>query len=314
MSILKRKISKISDRIFFYQRPFPSSNTTLIRGEQNIIIDPGYTPSGSLKYIEELLDFAHLKLKELNAIWITHAHPDHTQLAWYLSMKKNLEIVCNPGSVKILKENPPLKGLIEQETKKMEPIFEHLYPGRKGIQRSLKSILFGMVNFYAKPLSKNWKPIPVSDTFKDGEIRNNIKVVFLPGHAPDETGFIIDDILITGDLVATFNFKRQAVLNVPSSDIDEALNSLKKIKSLNIKYILPGHGEMAEVKGETFNYIYESTLRLKEEAFKMLDRHVSFFYFLFNLQKLLPLPVRMQERMALLPILYKSYLKKLKEG
>jgi glyoxylase-like metal-dependent hydrolase (beta-lactamase superfamily II) len=303
------KIIKINDRIYFFSRLVPSSNTTLIKGKANILIDPGYSPFRKASTLEPLVKEAGIKIKDIDEIWFTHNHPDHTGLSYYLLQEKQIRIVCNPLAKKFLEWEPPLRGLTE--TEKIDgSILRRIYPTHVKKRKRLASLVRNMVNFYGRPLSIGSHAIKVDDCFSPGESRYGINVLFLPGHTPDEVGFSLGSTLITGDLIATFSFKRPAVLNVPSSDIDDAISSLKKIMEISPKLILPGHGNCKKIDTKLINEIYRQTVELREKGIRLVKNSHSFIPYALGLQKILPFfTIRLQERLALLLIIYKSYVK-----
>jgi len=308
------KIIKINDKIYFSLRIVPSSNTTLIKGEANIIIDPGYNPLKKTGAIIPLLKEAGIRIKNIDEIWFTHNHPDHTGLAYYLLQEKQMKIVCNPLAKKFLEWEPPLRGLMETE-KIDDSILQRLYPTQIKKRKRLASLVRNMVKFYGRPLSIDSHAVQVDDCFTCGENRYGINVVFLPGHTPDEVGFSLGSTLITGDLIATFSFKRPAVLNVASSDIDDAISSLKKIMKISPELILPGHGNYKKIDAKLINEIYRQTVELRERGISLVKNSHSFIPYAFGLQKILPFfTVRLQERLALLLIIYKSYVKDVKNS
>ncbi len=300
-------IKKISDNIYFYSRFVPSSNTTLIKGEPNILIDPGYNPRGAVSSLSPLFKETGITVKDIDELWLTHNHPDHTQMAYYLLQERDMKVVCHPKAKSIVETEPPLVGLIKIEKEGILPIINRIYPGRKGKKKTLENVLSFMIYLYGKPLSIGAHAISVTDTFSEGEERYGIKITFLPGHTPDEMGFLLGRTLITGDLIATFNFKRPAVLNIPSSDIDEAISSLKKIIALSPEWILPGHGACVRIDKGIVNEIYEQTVSLREYGISLIKKVHSPISYVLGLQKALPFSVRIEERLALIPIIYKSY-------
>jgi glyoxylase-like metal-dependent hydrolase (beta-lactamase superfamily II) len=303
------KIIKINDKIYFFLRIVPSSNTTLIKGDVNILIDPGYNPLKKTEALGPLLKEAGLGIKDVDEIWFTHNHPDHTGLAFYLLQEKQMKIVCHPLAKKFVELEPPVSGLLETE-KIDDFILKRIYPTQGKKRKRLQALVRSLVKFYARPLSIGSHAVRVDDCFSSGENRYGIKVIFLPGHAPDEVGFSLGKTLITGDLIATFSFKRPAVLNVASSDIDDAISSLKKIMEISPELILPGHGNYKKIDAKLINDIYRQTARLRERGISLILNSHSFIPYAFGLQKILPFfTVRLQERLALLLIIYKSYVR-----
>ena len=303
------KVTKINDKIYFYYRKVPSSNTTLIKGDVNILVDPGYNPIMKVRALDPLMKEAGIGIKDIDEIWFTHTHPDHTGVAYYLLQEKQIRIVCHPGTKNHIETEPPIRGLIERE-RIDDVILEKLYPGDIKKRKKIETLTSYLVKFYGGFLTVNNRALRVDDCFSDGEIRYNIKVVFLPGHTLDEVGFSLGSTLITGDLIATFSFRRPAVLNVPSSDIDDAISSLKKISEMHPKLIIPGHGNYSRIDVNLVHEIYNQTIRLRERGVLLLKNTHSFIHYALGLQTILPLfTLRIQERLALLYIIYKSYVK-----
>lgn len=303
------KVIKVNDRIYFYLRKTPSSNTTLIKGNVNILIDPGYNPVRKIKSLDPLTKEAGIQIKNIDEIWFTHSHPDHTGLSYYLIQEKEMKIVCHPSAKDFIKIEPPIRGLLEKE-KIDEKILKRLYPANPEKRKKIDALVRWIVKFYGSSLYIGSHAIKADDCFSDGELRNGIKVFFLPGHTNDEVGFSLENILITGDLIATFSFLRPAVLNVPSSDIDDAISSLEKILKISPDLILPGHGNCSKIDINLVKEIHTQTVNLRERGISLINTTHSFIPYFLNLQKILPLfTLRIQERLALLYIIYKSYIK-----
>jgi glyoxylase-like metal-dependent hydrolase (beta-lactamase superfamily II) len=307
------KVIKVNDKIYFYSRKVPSSNTTLIKGDINILIDPGCNPLKKIRALEPLMKEGGIGVKNIDEIWFTHNHPDHTGLAYYLLQEKQMKIVCHPGAKNFIEVEPPVHGLIEKEKIDSE-ILERLYPADIRKRKRIEYLVRYLVKFYSSFLTIGSHAIRVDDCFSDGEVRYGIKVIFLPGHTFDEVGFSLGSTLITGDLIATFSFKRPAVLNVPSSDIDDAISSLKKILDISPGFILPGHGNYSKIDVKLVNEIYSRTAELREKGILLVKNVHSFIPYVLGLQKILPLfTLRIQERLALLYVIYKSYVKTLED-
>lgn len=305
------KVTKINDKIYFYSRKVPSSNTTLIKGNVNILIDPGYNPVLKIKALNPLMKKARIRIKDIDEIWFTHSHPDHIGLTYYLLQEKQIKVVCHPLAEEFVQKEPPIRAIIENE-KFDNSILKRIYPENQKKRERLESIVHHIVKFYGSFLTKGNHAFKADDCFSHDEIRHGIKVVYLPGHTFDEAGFFIGSTLVTGDLIATFSFKRPAVLNVPSSDIDDAISSLKEILEISPGLILPGHGNYSKIDLELIKGIYNQTVSLREKGFLLLENTHSFFDYALGLQKILPpFTLRIQERLALLYILYKSYVKTL---
>ena len=231
---------------------FPSivwASSILIRGDKNILVDPGGILPADLPEIDE--------------IWITHAHPDHISCAWEFN---GADVYVHPAGVEILMSKNPGRASTRRE---LQVCLEKISQV-KGWRRRLFSLLahtlvrgFGLLFFRGGQKVKRVFP------FKDGESRYGIRVLFTPGHSPDGVSFFFEDmgIAITGDLV-TGKSTKPANLFTPSSNPEDALASLKKLSRLNINIMLPGHGR------PIFNAMerIEEAIRLTEEEIECIRR------------------------------------------
>lgn len=309
--IKMNKVVKFNDKIFFYNRRVPSSNTTLIKSDVNILIDPGYNPVLKAKALKPILREAGISVKDIDEIWFTHSHPDHIGLTYYLLQEKAIKVICHPLAKDLIGIKPLIRGLVETE-KFDDSILKRLYPENPGKKKRLEILVRFIAKFYAHFFIAGNHAIKADECFTNDESRYGIKIIFLPGHTFDEIGFLLDSTLITGDLIATFSFRRPAVLNVPSSDIDNAIASLKKILEISPKLILPGHGNYSKIDVKLIKEIYTQTVNLREKGILLVKNTHSFIPYALGLQKILPLfTLRIQERLALLYIIYKSYVENL---
>lgn len=288
---------KITEHVYFYlgdQRGWRScSNTIVIRGENQIMIDPG-TSHG--KHLEALLKATRadgISPEKTEEIWFTHIHPDHTQGGSVLAKEFGATIRYNHVVEEILKSKAPLFHFVT-EAKKTIPLPESIKRLSRKIQLPLffrmifflpKTFLW-IVVFILERLYGTWRYGVIPKVFTKEEIIENdpeIQVLFLPGHTSEETGFYIpkEKVLIMGDLLSggwkwseiRFNFP---VLNAPHSNWQEALDSLRKIVLLEIEILIPAHGLPIRGKERIEKTLGEIIARMekeKEKAIKFIESH-----------------------------------------
>ncbi|ADP77300.1 conserved hypothetical protein [Methanothermus fervidus DSM 2088] len=102
----------------------------------------------------------------------------------------------------------------------------------KGDKMATVSYLFG----------EKCHPMKVHKKLKDGNKIAGFKVIHTPGHTPGSICLFSDGILISGDTIfANGGF---GSCDYPGGNMEDLINSIKKIKSYDVEYLLPGHGEI----------------------------------------------------------------------
>ena len=83
---------------------------------------------------------------------------------------------------------------------------------------------------------------PVEKKLKDGDVINGLKVIHTPGHSPGSVCFYDpkQKILFSGDTIFSDGVGRT---DIKGGDVKLLEASLEKIQKMDIKKLLPGHGE-----------------------------------------------------------------------
>jgi glyoxylase-like metal-dependent hydrolase (beta-lactamase superfamily II) len=108
------------------------------------------------------------------------------------------------------------------------------------------------------------KPRTVDRKLKDGDILNvgdmELEVIHTPGHTPGSICLYNrkDGILFTGDTIFADGVGRT---DLPGGDTEALKESIEKLKKLDVKVILPGHGEL----------VLENAKNVIENAAEMTD-------------------------------------------
>ncbi|MCD6471493.1 MBL fold metallo-hydrolase [bacterium] len=260
---------KISDHVYFYrgsQGRFKSSasNTYLICGDRYcILIDPGAKAGKHLQRTLRNIVKDGVDLGRIREIWLTHAHPDHAEGINYVlerikkTLKKSVEIkiCCHPRAKSILESKDPMAAMLSRELKiagywyrEIVPVFEfHLAIW-------LSDLIFG-----------RWKKARINHCFQNKEIIDlgiSVRVIYLPGHTPESTAFWVEKerLLIIGDLIDPRKKQPIFVFNTPSSDLDAAIRSVKKIIKIEPEILAFGHGPI---------------IRGKEKIRKLLEKYLT---------------------------------------
>lgn len=94
--------------------------------------------------------------------------------------------------------------------------------------------------------------------------RDEIRVLYTPGHSDDHLCFHVSDVLFTGDHVMGGS-------TVVVEDMTDYLTSLRRLQSIDISIIYPGHGELIEDPDRVLAQYVEHRLAREAEIIEALS-------------------------------------------
>lgn len=274
---------KISEQVYFYQaeeiypelklkkyeKQIRPSNPAVIKGEYQILIDPGFFIENRLDNLIEKLAEDNLDLKETKEIWLTHFHYDHVQAVRKLVDFTKAKACCHGLARDFLEKPMTPENLIPLIKKTSGSENLSILPKGSDPIKLVKSA----IEVFQAPLES----IKIDKVFKESELIVNkpmeIHVLGLAGHSPDEIGFWLssEKVLITGDVFRPRGQQEKSFLSILNnifSDADQALESLRKIKSLfrgKIKpeVLLLAHGSLIKGEKEIENFVDKGISQIK---------------------------------------------------
>jgi glyoxylase-like metal-dependent hydrolase (beta-lactamase superfamily II) len=100
----------------------------------------------------------------------------------------------------------------------------------------------------------------------DGEVIEaaglRIRVLATPGHTADSLSFVLDDAVLTADTVLG---RGTAVIDDEDGSLADYLNSLRRLRDLGSRTVLPGHGpELDDLAEVTEMYLAHRQQRLEQ--------------------------------------------------
>ncbi len=210
------KIEKISDEI--YRLKTPISVGMIVKDKEIIVIDTSLDEG----YGRKILRFSKEVKKEIIGIINTHSHADHFGGNNFLKKRTGAWTVTSKIE----------KALIEN------PIFEPIY-------------LFGGVPFEEmRTKFLEGKPSKVDMIIEEEKTKSmledlGVEIIELYGHSPAHIGVIYKDIIFIGDVVMPEEVIRKYKMGY-LYDVYNEKASLKKLKSIEKRFYIPGHGDVMD--------------------------------------------------------------------
>jgi glyoxylase-like metal-dependent hydrolase (beta-lactamase superfamily II) len=188
---------------FVWNNPTANNcNTFLIWGEKKVLVDPGHYHLFS--HVRDGLARISLSPEDIDFVFISHAHPDHTE------------------ALRVFADTSALIGFPEKE---ME--FVH------NIAPQYREAL-GIADFEPHVLLQEGD-LTIGDL--------EFQVIHTPGHSPGSLCLYWPGrkALFTGDVVFNQGIGRT---DLPAGNGEQLKDSIKRIALLDIEYLLTGHGDI----------------------------------------------------------------------
>jgi glyoxylase-like metal-dependent hydrolase (beta-lactamase superfamily II) len=195
---------KLADGIYAYiwRGVFENNSNMYYFGEPlNMLFDPGLAHHLDLRF--DAMKKDGLDPEKVKAVVNTHCHPDHFEGSEYF-MKKNIPVGMHPDEIAFVNEVGPK--------------------------------FFAMMGM-TMPVMK--LDLPVSEgTWKVGGAE--LEVFLTPGHSPGSICVYWPEkkALVCGDLIFRESVGR---VDFPGGSAQKLKESIERISSLDIEYLLPGH-------------------------------------------------------------------------
>jgi glyoxylase-like metal-dependent hydrolase (beta-lactamase superfamily II) len=203
-------------------------------GGRLTVLDAGL-PADWREFSSALARLGHTPA-DIDAVLITHHHPDHVGNAEHLR-SSGARVLSHPADA------PYLRGE------------KHLSSGAHARFLWRPWYAFYMLRYLAKGITRT-PPVAELDKLADGEVLDvpgSPRVVHAPGHTAGSCALLVEDrsLLFSGDALVTLDVVRgprgcqgpQIVRGPVTEDADLAMESLDVLAATNADAVLPGHGE-----------------------------------------------------------------------
>ena len=203
----------------------------LEQGKRLTLLDTGL-PGNWNAFVSALARLGH-SLESIDAVLITHHHPDHRGSAERLR-SRGARVFAHPADA------PYIRG-----EKRINPLSTLPYLRHPWYVAYMVYLLRKRVLSVAA--------VGALDEIADGEVLDvpgSPRVIHAPGHTAGSCALLLEDqsILFSGDALVTLDMTRgrtgpQIIRGPVTEDADMALESLEVLKATKAELVLPGHGE-----------------------------------------------------------------------
>jgi glyoxylase-like metal-dependent hydrolase (beta-lactamase superfamily II) len=228
--------------IFQFQLPMPFElrhvNVYLLRdGDGYTLIDTGLRTDESRAALHAGLQAAHVELRQIRRILITHIHPDHFGLAGELRERTGAELVIHRLEVALMEPRyARAEDLVREVARWLEV---------NGVPSEERDFLQT-----ASMAAREFVSVVSPDVLLEGAERlavngDDLVVVWTPGHSPGHCAFYwpARKLLFSGDHLLLKISPNIGLHPQSSADpLDDYLASLRRVAALAIDEVLPAHG------------------------------------------------------------------------
>ncbi len=221
-------------RVPLPNNPLKSVNSYLIEDDERpLIIDVGFSHPDCERALRKGLSFFDLTFEDVDILF-THSHPDHTGCLERIYSEK-MRLFAHMHSFMEARTRTAIQSRTYLPL--VNAIYEDAQSRRQHhVRQSLSSELIPLREDYPLTYIKEGK------TLKRGVYR--FRVVETPGH--DLTHICLYDqerrLLVSGDHVLERITPNISSFFLETDDLQDFLDSLDKVRDLDVDLVLPGHG------------------------------------------------------------------------
>lgn len=212
--------------------PLKNLNCYIIKTpKENLVIDTGFNQPECLAALTEGLKELEIDM-DRSTLFLTHLHSDHTGLTNHIATAKT-RIVISDVDYNYLKT---------QHDENFWPWMEEKFY-REGLSRDLIELqrTVNPARAYAPEYLFDADTVSDGDTFQIGD--HTFRCLWTPGHTPGHTCLYMEKekILFCGDHILFDITPNITMWRGVEDSLGNYLESLKKIKALDIRLALPAH-------------------------------------------------------------------------
>ncbi|MCX8175647.1 MAG: MBL fold metallo-hydrolase [Candidatus Bathyarchaeota archaeon] len=273
---------KLGFNIFQLKVPLPRNplrylnSYLIVDDDDNLLIDTGIFSEKAFNSLRSELGKVGFNVKNIKKVLLTHFHADHVGLAGVVKVESNAEIMMSDLEYRLLKKF--IMGFKENFQERVEFCVNNGLPEGLALKMLKLHPATKTVKAYNQFLMVD-VPLTDGDRVKVGG--RSFKVVWTPGHTPGHVCLYDEDnkLLFAGDhilLTITPNIALPDKGYEVYRPLKSYINSLVKIKNLNVKTVLPGHGKIfSNFKSRVEELILHHKQRCMEIVEKLKEKDLT---------------------------------------
>ncbi|MFC4767761.1 MBL fold metallo-hydrolase [Effusibacillus consociatus] len=236
-------IQQISENLYRIPIPVPFPMKYiycyLFKGKEGWeMIDAGFNYPAAQEAWWEVFSYLELNPKNIRVIYITHFHPDHFGLAGWMQQVTGAPVYIG------MEDYQMVTRVWDPQSIQAKRI------GEMCTQNGVSAVLSEQIVEHMEKLNKHVLPMPELTPLTDQEVllgNEYWQVIHTPGHSDGHICFYQSKKRV---LIAADHILDKITPNISlwpgcrSNPLQDYLDSLQKIKLLDVEQVLPGHGRI----------------------------------------------------------------------
>lgn len=244
--------------------PFPVGdvNIYVIKDKKTVLVDTGPKTAAAVDALKRGLSGIGLSVKDLDEIWITHAHPDHFGLVATIQNETDVTVYGHPDE------------MINFDYNSQIPYFLQFFREHHFYEDYISTFVT-QFHWYQSFLDKIVPDIWLEDDTFLNTGNLNFQILHLPGHTPGHVGFLEQSGVVLGGDVLIQHITSNALISFDDDSGKRTDNLLSLRNSMQIvgrraTCVLPGHGFLFKKASEIVDSHLEKQEQRFEEVMKLL--------------------------------------------
>ncbi len=221
--------------------------------DMETLVDPGGDGKEAQTALERQLSRLGVEASSIKRLVITHLHRDHIGLVGFFRSASGAEVYAHEEA---------LRGST---------------PHHRGERRGIVAdplgggILFGVLGILEGGIKGLRPMIQIDRMLRDGDLiilkGSTLRVLWTPGHSREHMCLLEAErkALISGDHILPHITPHIGLRTLEGNPLGDYLASLRRLRELDVRLVLPGHGEaFTDLKGRIDEIVEHHERRLRE--------------------------------------------------